>query len=116
MAAQYPEIGSALSQGLATRLAEEQSGDEQRFRNYEIFQNLANSDLQQITQFLQPTRFRQGEIIYRASSPAETLYLIEQGEIQVQTYNGGSWILGAGESLVKEPFSPISPIVQLFLL
>lgn len=98
LAAQYPEIGSALSQGLATRLAEEQSGDEQRFRNYEIFQNLANSDLQQITQFLQPTRFRQGEIIYRASSPAETLYLIEQGEIQVQTYNGGSWILGAGES------------------
>ena len=98
-AIEHPEIGTALSQGLATRLASEGVSDVQRFRDFELFSNLSDDDLQQVVPYLQPTRFRQGETIFRSSSPSDTLYLIESGDVRVQTFNGGSWLVGEGESI-----------------
>ncbi|MEZ4658806.1 MAG: cyclic nucleotide-binding domain-containing protein [Caldilineaceae bacterium] len=98
LAAQRPEISAALSQGLAARLAAEQNEDEQRFRHFELFESLTNEELVQIVPYLHPTRFGAGEQIFRASGSSDSLYLIERGEVRVQTFNGGSWLLGPGES------------------
>lgn len=98
LAAQRPEISAAMSQGLAARLAAEQSEDQQRFRHFELFESLSSEELGQISQYLRPTRFSAGEQIFRASGSSDSLYLIEKGEVRVQTFNGGSWLLGPGES------------------
>lgn len=94
----YPEIGAALNQGLAVRLAAEQAEDEQRFRHFELLADLSDEELSQVVQYLQPTRFRQGETIFEVNSPGDTLYFIEAGEVRFQSYNGGSWLIGPGES------------------
>ena len=96
---QYPAIGTALSQGLATRLAtQNQVDDLTRFRSFALLADLSDDDLAQFVQHLEPNRFQAGEQIYRASAPAEELFLLESGEVRVQPFSGGSWLLGPGES------------------
>ena len=98
-AAQYPEIGKALSNGLASRLTTpERGGDEDRFRAFPLFAGLSATELRQVVDFLRPMRYRAGEVIYRASSPADTLYLLEKGQVRMQALAGGAWLLGAGEA------------------
>ena len=47
LASQYPEIGKALSQGLATRLAASEADEgEERFRAFELFADLSSDDLE----------------------------------------------------------------------
>ena len=93
---QYPAIGKALSEGMATRLA---SGpdDSDRFRRFPILAELNKSDLQQIAEVLRPTRFRTGEQIFRMNTPSDTLFMIERGEVRMQQIGGESWFLGDGE-------------------
>ena len=99
LAAQYPDIGKVLSQDLAARLAAQQkSQSEERFRQFELFSELGDAELAQVAERLQPMRYRAGEQIFRASAPADMLYLLEKGEVRVTSLNGGGWILGAGEA------------------
>ena len=99
LSAQYPEIGKILSQDLAARLASQQkSQSEERFRQFELFSELGAGELSQVVEHLKPMRYRASEQIYRASTPADTLYLVEKGEVRVQLMNGGGLILGAGET------------------
>ena len=99
LSAQYPEIGKALSQGLASRLtAPQSSGEEERFHRFPLFAELSAADLQQVTSLLRPMRYRAGETIYRVSGPADTLYLLERGQVRIQPLSGGAWLLGAGEA------------------
>ena len=42
-------------------------------------------------------RYRAGEVIFRANAPGDTLYLIEKGQVRVQSLGGGMWALGPGE-------------------
>ncbi|MCS6825787.1 MAG: cyclic nucleotide-binding domain-containing protein [Caldilinea sp.] len=98
LAAQYPAIGKALSQGLAARLASIESHEEERLRRFVLFADLSAGDLRQIAPLLRPMRYRAGELIYRASAPADKLFLIEQGNVRVQTLTGGAYLLGPGES------------------
>jgi len=113
LSTQYPTIGAALNQGLATRLAAEQAKEEERFRHFELFADLSNEELSQVVQYLQATRFRQGEQIISAETPSDTLYLIEAGEVRLHTFNGGSWLLGPGECfgerslLTNQPFGAV---------
>jgi CRP-like cAMP-binding protein len=77
LAAQYPEIGKALSQALSARLAtQEASQGEDRFRQFELLSELGPTELKQVVEHLRPMRYRAGEQIFRASAPAETLYLL----------------------------------------
>lgn len=99
LAAQYPEIGKALSQALSTRLAEqEKSQSEERFRQFDLLSELGPTELKQVVDHLRPMRYRAGEQIFRASTPADTLYLLEKGEVRLTALNGGGWILGSGEA------------------
>ncbi len=97
---QYPAIGKALSAGLATRLstAGANGGNLDHIRAFRLFADLDDAELSQIAQHLEPNRFRAGEQIFRASAPAEHLFLLEQGQIRIQPLSGGSWILGPGEA------------------
>ncbi|MDQ3249910.1 MAG: cyclic nucleotide-binding domain-containing protein [Chloroflexota bacterium] len=99
LAVHHPAIGKALSQGLATRLSTTQHDrGEEHFRNFQLLADLNPADLKQVVQHLRPTRFRTGEQIYRASSPADALYLLEKGQVRIQPLSGGSWMVEAGEA------------------
>lgn len=99
LSTQHPAIGAALSQGLAARLAAEEMEDVGRFRSFDLLSQLSDEELGHVVGHLKPTRYRRGEQIFRISTPADSLYLLENGEVRVQTFNGGSWLLGPGDSI-----------------
>lgn len=95
----HPALGRALSQGVATRLADGgHEVNEERFRRFELLAELSSADLRQVVERLRPTRYRAGEQIYRVNTPAEMLFLIERGTVRVQPLSGSGWGLGAGEA------------------
>jgi len=94
----YPAIGKALTQGVATHLATDKGPSAaDRFRTFELFADLSREELSQVAEYLRPMRYRAGEQIFRASSPADTLYLLEAGQVRMQSFSGG-WIAGPGEA------------------
>ena len=97
---QHPAIAKALSQGLATRLAEPEpeQGDLGRFRHFAILADLSPSDLRQVTRHLRPMRYRSGEQVYQIDTPADALYFLERGQVYVQSMDGNGWVLDAGET------------------
>jgi CRP-like cAMP-binding protein len=96
LAAKYPAIGTALSQAVAARLAAG-TGAEVALRQFTLFADLSAADLRQVAAVLHPMRYRAGEVIFRAGAPGDTLYLIEKGQVRVQSVGGGMWALGPGE-------------------
>lgn len=98
LADSYPEIGRALSQGVATKLATEtEHSDAERFRMFALLADLNADELERVADYLEPMRYRAGEQIYRATGPADKLFLLEEGQVRVQRLAGGSWMLGPGE-------------------
>jgi CRP-like cAMP-binding protein len=99
LVALHPTIGSALNQVVAARLAKDvESIDVERYRRFHLLANLSSRDLGEIVPYLHPTRYRSGEQIYRAGTPGETLYLIEEGYVRLQAETGnGGWSLGEGD-------------------
>lgn len=98
LSAKYPAIGKALTQGMALRLAtDEGPGPDDRFRMFSLFSDLSREELNQIAEYLRPMRYRAGEQIFRASTPADMLFLLEAGQVRMQSFSGG-WIVGPGEA------------------
>jgi CRP-like cAMP-binding protein len=98
LAAQNPAVGKALSQGVATRLSTASKKEEEALRQFALFADLNQADLKQIAPLLHPMRYRAGEIIFRTSAPADKLFLIDKGNVRVQTLGGGAYLLGPSES------------------
>ncbi len=100
LSVQHPAISKALSQGLATRLAEPepQHDDLDRFREFAILADLSPADLRQVTRYLRPMRYRAGETIFQIDGPADALYFLESGQVYVQSMDGNSWVSGAGDT------------------
>ena len=100
LSVQHPAIAKALSQGLATRLAEPQQehDDLDRFREFAMLADLSPADLRQVARYLRPMRYRAGEQLYQIDGPADALYLLERGQVYVQSYDGSSWVLGPGDT------------------
>ncbi|MCL4830055.1 MAG: cyclic nucleotide-binding domain-containing protein [Caldilinea sp.] len=98
LAAQNPAVGKALSQGVAARLSSAGRSDEESLRKFSLLADLSAADLRQIAPLLHPMRYRAGEVIFRASAPADRLFLIEKGNVRVQTLSGGAYLLGPTES------------------
>ena len=93
---QYPAIGTALSQGVALRLASGDGSDDAKLQQFALFAGMNPSDLRQVAAYLHPMRYRAGEQIFRAGAPAEGLYLIERGTVSVQALGGAAWQAGPG--------------------
>jgi len=100
LSVQHPAISKALSQGLATRLAEPepQQDDLERFREFAILADLSPADLRQVTKYLRPMRYRAGEAIFQIDGPADALYFLESGQVFVQSMDGNSWVSAAGDT------------------
>jgi len=100
LAEKHPVISDALNKGVASRLSNEVDDDQdaERFRSFSLLADLSSADLRQVTRHLTPTRYRAEELIYRASSPPEKLYLLENGQIRLQPSNGGNRLIGSGET------------------
>jgi len=102
LAAQFPEIGKVMSADLAARLASQQkSQNEERFRQFELFSELGGTELAEIAGHLRPMRYRAGELIFRTNTPADTLYLVEKGQVRLLAANGSAMLLGGGETLAE---------------
>ena len=98
LASSYPEIGKAMTQGVATKLATESGkSDTERFRMFALLADLNREELERVAGYLEPMRYRAGEQIYRSSGPANMLFLLESGQVRIQPLGGGSWMLGPGE-------------------
>lgn len=99
LASRHAVIGEALNKALAARIATpETQYNEERFRRFYLLADLSPQDLRQVAEHLHPTRYRAGEQIYRASSTADMLYLLEKGHVRIHPLTGGSWVLGPGEA------------------
>jgi len=105
---QYPAISISLSRALTERLtARESDLIIRHLRRIGLFSNLAASELKEISKRVRGLRFRPGEIVCFAGEPAQTLFLIEKG--QVKRMVAGSMgepvmldILDAGDSFGEQ--------------
>ncbi|MEM7538070.1 MAG: cyclic nucleotide-binding domain-containing protein, partial [Chloroflexota bacterium] len=97
LALQHPEIGQALNEAVSSQLAP-QGVDEEKFRQFRLLADLSDADLQQVIEYLRPTRYRAEEQIFRASTPADMLFLVESGQVRIQPLSGGGWVIGQGDS------------------
>lgn len=101
LADQYPSVRSALSHQIVpvtSAGAIEEEVDEERFRQFALFADLGAAELAAVIECLRPSRYREGEQIYRSTSPADMLFLLEDGQVRIQTLAGGSWVLGPGDT------------------
>jgi len=98
LATQYPAVGKALSQGVATRLSSGNNSDEANLLQFALFAGMNPADLGQIAGYLRPMRYRTGEQIFRAGAAADGLFLIEKGRATIQALGGSGWTAGPGES------------------
>ena len=64
---------------------------------FTLLADLNAAELEQVAGYLEPMRYRPGEQIYRATGPADKLFLLEKGQVRIQPLGGGSWLLGPGE-------------------
>lgn len=100
LADQYPSVRSAISQQIVpvAPAPVEEEIDEERFRQFALFADLGATELAAVIACLEPARYREGEQVYRSTSPADMLFLLEEGHVRIQTLAGGSWVLGPGDT------------------
>lgn len=93
---QHPALSLALSRALSSKLGNAE-GDvvERHLRQLNLFSGLSQSELREISQYVQPLRFRSGETICFAGQPAQFVYIIEAGEARevTQGANGQTIVL-----------------------
>ncbi len=93
---QYPALSLALSRALSSKLgAAEGDVVERHLRQLNLFNGLSQTELRQVSQYVQPMRFRAGETICFAGQPAQFVYIIEAGEAReiAQGPNGQTIVL-----------------------
>ncbi len=93
---QHPALSLALSRALSSRLGNaEGDGVERHLRQLNLFSGLSQSELRQVSQYVQPLRMRAGETICMAGQPAQYVYIVEAGEAReiAQGPNGQTIVL-----------------------
>src|SRR5690625_442427 len=65
-------------------------------KNTELFEDLSEDELEQLSRITPYREFAAGEIIYHMEDPADALYFIRDGMVKVSMYfpNGKEMILG----------------------
>ena len=89
LAATHPAIGQAVNAVLQNRLSKAgRTFIEQHLRQVSLFQGLTVAQLEDVAERLLPARYRKGDVIYKAGTPAERLHIIEQGRVQLSGPEG----------------------------
>lgn len=67
---------------------ESESIAETVFDNLEIFQGLNSREIRQLLRASEPVSFGAGETLFDEGDPADAMYLVESGELEVRTSSG----------------------------
>jgi CRP/FNR family transcriptional regulator len=65
-------------------------------KNTELFEDLSEAELEELSRITPYRRFAQGEVIYHMEDPADALYFVREGMVKISMYfpNGKEMILG----------------------
>lgn len=99
--AEYPEIGRLLKRALG--VSEDQTL-ERHLRRVALFAGLSSEQLREMAGYLRPEHFTGGQVIYRRGSEGDTLFLVDQGRVQVAGPSGALATLVTGESFGEGAF------------
>lgn len=107
----YPAAQAAMTEAVAQRLAAaDETFFDEHLRKIPLLAGLSRPQLDAVRRRLQAIRFRAGEFIYRRGDEPDGLYLIEQGQVAVESMGGTATlstgdIFGEGGLLLDEPRS-----------
>ncbi len=96
-----PEIGRALKRALG--VSEDQTL-ERHLRRMELLVGLSSEQLREVASYLRPEHFTAGQVIYRRGAEGDTLYLVDEGRVQVAGPTGTLATLGPGQSFGEGAF------------
>lgn len=99
--ADQPEIGRALKRALG--VSEDQTL-ERHLRRMELLAGLSSEQLREAASYLRPEHFTAGQVIYRRDAEGDTLYLVDEGRVQVAGPTGTLATLGPGQSFGEGAF------------
>lgn len=99
--AEQPEIGRKLKVSLGL---DESQMLERHLRRMELFAGLTSSQLREVADHLQAQHFATGETIYHLGTEGDTMYLVDQGRVQVSGVAGIGRIAGSGETFGEGAF------------
>ncbi len=97
----YPEIGRSLKRALG--VSEDQSLV-RHLRRVELLAGLSSEQLHEVAGYLRPEHFTAGQAIYRRGGEGDTLYLMDQGQVQIAGPTGTLATVGSGESFGEGGF------------
>ena len=65
-------------------------------KNTQLFEDLSEAELEELSRITPYRRFAQGEVIYHMQDPADALYFVREGMVKISMYfpNGKEMILG----------------------
>ena len=89
-----PAIARALK--VALGVSEDQALD-RHLRKLELMHGLHPNELRDVAGHLRPEHFDAGQTVYRQGAEGETLYLLDQGQVQVSSTAGVLATIGAGD-------------------
>lgn len=94
IATRYPAAQAAVAETVQQRLA---SADEAFFdkhlRKISLLSGLSRPQLEAVRKRLVAARFRAGEVIYRQGDDPDGLYLIERGQVRIESSSGSASVL-----------------------
>jgi CRP-like cAMP-binding protein len=102
-----PDIGRALK--VALGLSEDQAV-ERHLRRLEVMAGLSHAQLSEVAGHLKPERYSAGQTIYQRGTEGDTLYLVDEGRVQLFGATGGfatvesSGSFGDSGFLTGEPY------------
>lgn len=96
-----PAIARALKNVLG--ISEDQA-IERHLRRLELMAGLAPDALREIAGHMRPQQFRAGQVVYNEGSTGDSLFLIEQGQVQVQVSGQVIATTGRGETFGEGAF------------
>ncbi len=99
--ADYPEIGRALKRALG--VSEDQTL-ERHLRRVELLAGLSSDQFREVAGYLRPEHYTAGQVVYRRGGEGDTLYLMDQGQMQIAGPTGTLATLGPGESFGEGGF------------
>jgi CRP-like cAMP-binding protein len=90
----HPTISLALTQALRVRLMQaERRFVERHLRKISFLGELSDVELSDVAGRLQPERYRIGELVVVEGTPGETMYFVEDGQVELTTQFGNTQIL-----------------------
>ncbi len=88
--ARHPALSMAISRALAARLADaDERFVDRHLRRLPLFTGLTSQQLEDVSKYLRPERYRRGETVFVQNEPGSSLYLIETGRVALNSIESG---------------------------